>query len=352
MSGGELTDTATASFGTTTVGTAVSRTFTVTNVGSGTLSLTALSSTTMPAGFSLVSNLTDLSLTAGQSTSFTVRFGATTVGSFAGPITIRSNDSNESLFDLRLSANATTTATPTPSPTSTATTLLKRTLDDGATGFVKSGVWTTITGRGVASDMNQAVRGTGSNNATWSFTSIPNGKYQVYGSWLGASTNATNAPFTLYNGSTPVATVRASQRVNSSGLTADGANWKLLGTVTVTSGRLNVRLNNLADGTVVADAIRIVQTATTSATEPTAADLGLLAWLNERPGLTADSLRQASAEPAADQPSAGRAIAVDHGPTTQAPSWLDTLDDIEVDATNTCDEALEATLDLLGTLQA
>src|SRR4029450_6791320 len=156
------------------------------------------------------------------------------------------------------------------------------TLDNGATGYTQSGAWTAIAGRGVGSDMSQAARGTGSSRATRPFGGLPNGKSQVYGTWLGASTNATNAPFTLYNGSTPVTTIRTSQRVNSSGLTADGANWKLFGTVTVTGGRVNVGLNNLADGTVVADAIRIVQTSTTSAADLAAADLGLLSWLDER----------------------------------------------------------------------
>jgi hypothetical protein len=290
VSGGDLADGGTASFGTTTVGTPVTRVFTVANVGSGTLSLTALSSSAMPAGFSLVSNLGDLLLTAGQSTTFSVRFNATAAGTFAGQIAVRSKDSNEGVFDIRLTASA-VSSTPSPPPVGTTTTsLIKRTLDNGAAGYTSSGTWTTITGRGVASDMSQAARGTGSTSATWSFPSIPNGTYQVYGSWLGASTNASNAPFTLYNGSAPVTTVRASQRVNSSGLSADGASWKLLGTVTVTGGRLNVRLNNQADGTVVADAIRIVQTSATSAADLAAADLGLLAWLGERHRAAADEL--------------------------------------------------------------
>jgi hypothetical protein len=348
MSGSELSDTATASFGTTSVGTGVSRTFTVTNVGSGTLSLTSLS-TSLPTGFSLISNLTDLSLTAGQSTSFTVRFNATTAGSFAGQIAIRSNDASESVFDLRLSASAVKAITTAPAPTGTATTLLKRTLDNGATGFAKSGTWTTITGRGVASDMNQAARGTGSSTATWSFPSIPNGKYQVYGSWLGASTNATNAPFTLYNGSSPVATVRASQRINSSGMAADGANWKYLGTVTVTGGRLNVRLTNQADGVVIADAIRIVQLATTSTAEPAAADLGLLALLNERPDPTASSL-PAPLEEAVPQPSASPLIAHADSPLASSASWLDSIDDTLAAAAELSDEELEGTLELLSAI--
>ncbi len=318
VSGSELVDGGTASFGTTSVGTPVTRIFTVTNVGSGTLSLTALSSSAMPAGFSLVSNLSDLTLTAGQSTSFSVRFNATTAGTFSGQIAVRSNDSNEGTFDVRLSASA-TTSTPSPTVTTTSTTtLLKRTLDNGSAGYTQSGAWTAVTGRGVASDMSLAARGTGSTSATWSFTSIPNGKYQVYGSWLGASTNATNAPFTLYNGSTPVTTVRTSQRVNSSGLTADGANWKLLGTVTVTGGRLNVRLNNQADGTVVADAIRIVQTASTSAADLAAADLGLLAWLDDRHGGEVHDLTHQAAIEEAPLPDASRMLIPETGEAAEA----------------------------------
>ncbi len=300
MSGGELSDGGTASFGTTTLGTTITRTFTVANVGRSTLTLQSLSSTAMPTGFALIKNLGDLTLGAGQSTTFSVRFLATAAGSFGGKITVRSNDTNEAAFDVRLSASAIRNVTLQPVNTNTSTTLLKRTLDSGAAGFTKGGTWTSITGRGVGSDMYQAARGSGSSSATWSFMSIPNGRYQVYGSWLGASANATNAPFTLYNGSTPVTTVRASQRVNASGLTADGASWKLLGTVTVTGGRLNVRLNNQADGVVVADAIRILQVATAAAGEavdgqPSATDLGLLAWLDERGSEGASEVHHESA---------------------------------------------------------
>jgi len=348
LTGSELTDGGTAGFGSTAVGAAISRTFTVTNVGGGTLSLTGLSSIAMPAGFSLTSNLGDLTLSAGQSTTFTIRFNATTAGSFGGQIALRSNDGNEALFDLRLSASATKTTTTTPTPTSTATTLLKRTLDNGATGFTKSGAWTTVAGRGVASDMNLATRGTGSSSATWSFTSIPSGKYQVYGSWLGAGTNATNAPFTLYNGSTPVSTVHVSQRVNSSGLTADGANWKLLGTVTVTGGRLNVRLNNQADGAVVADAIRIIQTSSTSAADLAAADLALLAWLNQEPQTALEFTSPSPAGGITYQPTANVAANTQSGPLTPAIQWWESIEDAGdgriTPSTDALDEALNSLL--------
>lgn len=286
MQGIELRDTSAISFGTATIGTSITRTFTVANRGTGTLSLSPLSTAGWPRGFSLVSNLGRTSLAPGQSTTFSVRFHPSLAGSASGQITLRSSDANEAAFEMRLSASAkarTGSSAPPPTTTTTPTSPVKRILDNGDAGHTRSAGWNRIAGRGVQSDIDQSAKGTGGNYSTWSFPSLPNGKYQVYASWTGASTNASNAPFTIYNGSTPVSTVRANQRVASSGLVADGASWRFLGTVTITAGRLNVRLSNAADGAVVADAIRIVQTGSQNAELPgeVAADLALLAWLDK-----------------------------------------------------------------------
>jgi hypothetical protein len=289
LGGAELADGSAVSLGSTSVGTAISRTFTVTNVGGGTLTLSPLSTSGWPAGFSLASNLGSTTLAAGRSTTFTIRFSPTTASSSAGTIGVKSNDANEGTFDIRISASAkavtsSTAPKPTTTTTGTSTSLVQRNLDNGAAGHTRSSGWTTQTGRGVSGDIDQSAKGTGANYSNWSFTSLPSGTYQVYASWTGGATNATNAPFTLYNGSTPVTTVRMNQRFASTGLTADGASWKLLGTVTVTGGRLNVRLSNAADGFVLADAVRIVQTKTQAAdvpgNDPAAADLALLGWLS------------------------------------------------------------------------
>jgi hypothetical protein len=79
----------------------------------------------------------------------------------------------------------------------------------------------------------------------------------VWATWKGGSVNATNAPFVLYDGGTVQQITRVNQKVAPTGLVADGASWKLLGTVTVTSGRLIVKLTNAANGRVIADAVRI-----------------------------------------------------------------------------------------------
>ena len=290
MNGAELVDSAAVSFGSTPVGTAITRTFTVTNTGGVTLSLSPLSTSGWPAGFSLVSNLGDTTLAAGQSTTFTVRFQSSTAGTRSGSIALRSNDANEATFDLRFSATATaitTSTTPPPTTTTTPTPLVRRVLDNGSPGHTHSAGWSRISGRGVAGDIDQMAKGSGAASSTWSFPNLPSGQYQVYASWTGAATNASNAPLTIYNGSTPARTIRVNQRLGSSGTVADGASWRFIGTVTITAGRLNVRLSNAADGTVVADAIRIVQTSAlpsrTLADDPAAADLALLDWL-QTPG--------------------------------------------------------------------
>jgi hypothetical protein len=48
------------------------------------------------------------------------------------------------------------------------------------------------------------------------------------------------------------------QRTAPTGLTADGGKWRFLGAVNATKGWLQVKLTNAANGTVVADAIRLV----------------------------------------------------------------------------------------------
>jgi hypothetical protein len=309
-----LADGSALSLGTTAVGSTVTKTFTVKNQGTGTLSLQPISAANLPIGFTLSKNLSTTSLAPGQSTTFSIAFRPTSAGSFAGQISLKGNSSWIGMT-LRLSATASgTLAAPVPTPSSNTSTStnntgsqVKRILDNGAAGHTKSGSWTRVSNQGLEKDFDRAARGTGSSSSTWSFPSLPNGTYQVYGTWTGGSTQATNAPFTLYNGSTPVSTVKMNQRVASSGVSADGANWKLLGTVKVTGGRLNVRLSNAADGQVVADAIRIVRTAAAAElpeesplpqfatsslgnVETAAAEAGLLAWLAGSAELPMDAI--------------------------------------------------------------
>ncbi len=105
-------------------------------------------------------------------------------------------------------------------------------------------------------DFRYCPAGTGTNTAQWSFANLPNGQYQVFTTWSPAANRADNAPYTISDGATALATVPMNQQNAPSDATADGQGWASLGTFTVQSGRLTVSLSDNADGLVVADAVR------------------------------------------------------------------------------------------------
>jgi hypothetical protein len=256
-----VSDGGTVSFGTTYVGTSVTRTITIVNQGTRALSLSRLGS--VPAGFSIVSNVGLTSLSPGQSTSLTIRMNAAAAGTFGGRIVISNNDSNEGQYDLNLSGTVRARISTTTSTTTTTTSSTKRILDNGQAGYTTSGAWSTRTGSGRDGDMQLAGRNTGSNGAAarWNFSSLPAGSYRVWMTWTGGSGTATNAPISFYDGSRLVRTVTVDQRSAASGLSADGSNWKLITTLSISGSQLVVQLANNANGTVVADALRIERVA-------------------------------------------------------------------------------------------
>ena len=90
---GDYTD-----FGSTMVGTTVSRTFYVYNTGTAALTPGTI---TVPNGFMLTVGLVS-SIPAGGSDYFTVRLNATSASTYAGDISIPNNDSNENPYNFRI----------------------------------------------------------------------------------------------------------------------------------------------------------------------------------------------------------------------------------------------------------
>jgi uncharacterized protein (DUF1800 family) len=122
-----------------------------------------------------------------------------------------------------------------------------------------------------------AVNGAATETATFTFTGLVAGQYRVSATWVGYSTAATNTPFTVFNGTTSLGTVRVDQTADAAGFSDAGSGWQDLGIYTITGTTLVVKVTNDASNPnvspsgVVADAIRIERVNTP--TSPSRADV-------------------------------------------------------------------------------
>ncbi|OQY27256.1 MAG: hypothetical protein B6244_11165 [Candidatus Cloacimonetes bacterium 4572_55] len=91
------------SFGSTTSGAPVSRTFTVENNGTANLTLTAPIS--VPNGFNVQSSFGSATVVAGSSTTFTIRLIATAYGNFSGSLSFANNDADENPYNFTISGS-------------------------------------------------------------------------------------------------------------------------------------------------------------------------------------------------------------------------------------------------------
>jgi hypothetical protein len=133
-------------------------------------------------------------------------------------------------------------------------------VDDGDTAYAELGEnWLgAFSSSSYQGDTRYHSAGTGSNAAQWTFASLPVGQYAVYTTWNVRSNAASNAPFTVYDGYDALATVIVNQRVVPSDISLDGLDWKGLGVFVLASGTARVRVTDLANGFVTADAVRFV----------------------------------------------------------------------------------------------
>ncbi|MBI5774413.1 MAG: choice-of-anchor D domain-containing protein [Verrucomicrobia bacterium] len=102
----ELTDgqASAVSFGNTTTGTPVTRSFTVTNSGVDSLVISAIQ---LPAGFALLgSPAFPQNVPSGTMWTFQVEFSAASAGNFSGSLNITNSDFNEKVFNFVISADA------------------------------------------------------------------------------------------------------------------------------------------------------------------------------------------------------------------------------------------------------
>ncbi len=236
----------TVNFGNVVVGTSVTQTITIRNTGTAALSLSPINASTLPAGYSIVSNVGTTSLAAGQSTTLVLRLTPAAAGTFGGTIVLSNNDANEGSYQIRLSGTATVPQ------------VVTRSIDDGAAGATTTGSWQVRTGVGRQGDLRVARNSGATAVASYDFTGLAPGTYRILANWTGGREYATNAAYSLSDGANFNAYVRVNQRVASGGVTVDGSNWTVLGNVVSQGGRVIVRLaTNGVNGSVQADSIRV-----------------------------------------------------------------------------------------------
>jgi hypothetical protein len=225
--------------GSTFLNTLLSRAFTVDNIGTQPLQLSG--PITLPAGFSLAAGFGSTTLAPGASTSFTVRLDATTPGAYGGLVSFATNDPNHSPFTFSLSGTVSTVDS----------------IDDSNPGFSTTGSWTQWTNGGYLGNVHEATGGTGADVASWTFGNLAPGQYRVSVTWTPFPDRASNAPYTVLDGSTVLGKSAVNQQVAPAGLTDAGATWQDLGTFQVHGTSLVVQLSDAANGNVIADAVRI-----------------------------------------------------------------------------------------------
>ena len=99
---------------------------------------------------------------------------------------------------------------------------------------------------------------TATGTSTWTFEVADPGLFRISATWRQHSNRASNAQFSINDDL--LSTVQIDQRVRpdiSTGISEEGSIFEDLGVFRILGNTITVTLSNLADGLVIADAIRI-----------------------------------------------------------------------------------------------
>lgn len=134
-------------------------------------------------------------------------------------------------------------------------------MDDGDVGFTTAGTdWTaTASTDSLLGDFSKVEPGDGTQIASWHFTGLKPGWYQVLATWLPDDTYATDAPYTIKSGSDTLSSKQLNLQVTPSGEAYEGKPWESVDTVQITGDELTVELANSSADIVIADGMRLVR---------------------------------------------------------------------------------------------
>ena len=169
-----------------------------------------------------------------------------------------------SFADLANPANENIAVTETFTVTNPPPPPFSQIIDDADAGFTTTAGWSNYAGNRIISGFNTnfafAPSGSGNETATWTFTGLAPGDYQVAITWHDRGIyRATNAGYEVLDDANSLGIVEVDQQAApSGGPTVNGEPFEVVfASVTINSGTLVVKLSDAADDYLIADAVRV-----------------------------------------------------------------------------------------------
>ena len=120
-----------------------------------------------------------------------------------------------------------------------------RFIDDGDLGFALTGNWTNVANYGYGADAKVIGRNV-AGAATWTFTGLRPGQYDIAATWLNGSDRASHVSYVIRDGAAGaiLATATVDQRARPVGQVIDSRPFEDFGSVTIAGDTLVVELSN------------------------------------------------------------------------------------------------------------
>jgi hypothetical protein len=134
--------------------------------------------------------------------------------------------------------------------------------DNSLPGYSENGKgWTTLNSGWLGNSRTHAIDTSGKSFVSWSLnvgSTIAPGKYEVFVTYVPATGQATNAPYTVADNKTLLSTIAVNQTQTPVDGLYQGVRWQSLGVFTFNSGRPIVTLTASANGAVDADGVLLI----------------------------------------------------------------------------------------------
>src|SRR5262249_12938299 len=113
-------------------------------------------------------------------------------------------------------------------------------IDNGQAGYSETGSGWVGWGLGYGGNLRYKAAGNGSSTANWQATGLGAASFEVQTTWNADANHATNAQYSIYDGTTLLQTVTVNQAAAPSGTVVGGVAVQPIGTVTIATGTLPV----------------------------------------------------------------------------------------------------------------